>query len=225
MLLLLFASDSLAIGCVDSSSLTDLQCVELLYTPFDPSKLRQQLGGNEEDVCSFHGVGCGPTSRVQRIEWVRPSARNPRVFRVPVRLAGSIDFAYLPPAVRSVRMYNQNLVGTIDATVLPDVLKELSLADCNFTGTIILENLPRELNYFSLRANRITGLKSIENIPKTVRMIHIEENIKNDLENCSFLEIVEDKKSPLQDKLSIIDKFIENDPKISPIDKSVNSFE
>lgn len=39
------------------------------------------------------------------------------------------------------------------------------------------------------------------------------------------LEIVEDKKSPLQDKLSIIDKFIENDPKISPIDKSVNSFD
>ena len=39
------------------------------------------------------------------------------------------------------------------------------------------------------------------------------------------MEIVEDKKSPLQDKLSIIDKFIENDPKISPIDKSVNSFD
>ena len=46
-----------------------------------------------------------------------------------------------------------------------------------------------------------------------------EDNIKHEL------EIVEDKKSPLQDKLSIIDKFIENDPKISPIDKSVNSFD
>tara|TARA_B100001029_G_scaffold165355_1_gene156947 strand:+ start:4105 stop:4827 length:723 start_codon:yes stop_codon:yes gene_type:complete len=39
------------------------------------------------------------------------------------------------------------------------------------------------------------------------------------------LEIVEDKKSPLQDKLSIINKFIENDPKIPPIDKSENSFD
>ena len=46
-----------------------------------------------------------------------------------------------------------------------------------------------------------------------------EDNIKHES------EIVEDKKSPLQDKLSIIDKFIENDPKISPIDKSVNSFD
>ena len=46
-----------------------------------------------------------------------------------------------------------------------------------------------------------------------------------DINTKNELEIVEDKKSPLQDKLSMIDKFIENDPKISPIDKSVNSFD
>jgi hypothetical protein len=37
-------------------------------------------------------------------------------------------------------------------------------------------------------------------------------------------KVLGDKKSPLQDKLSIINKFIENDPKISPVKQSENTF-
>ena len=38
-------------------------------------------------------------------------------------------------------------------------------------------------------------------------------------------KIQEDEKSPLQDKLTIIDQFIENDPKISPVRQSENTFD
>ena len=37
-------------------------------------------------------------------------------------------------------------------------------------------------------------------------------------------KVLGDKKSPLQDKLSIINQFIENDPKISPVKQSENTF-
>ena len=37
-------------------------------------------------------------------------------------------------------------------------------------------------------------------------------------------KFIGDKKSPLQDKLSIINQFIENDPKISPVNQSENTF-
>ena len=37
-------------------------------------------------------------------------------------------------------------------------------------------------------------------------------------------KVLEDKKNPLQDKLPIIDRFIENDPKISPVKQSENTF-
>ena len=36
-------------------------------------------------------------------------------------------------------------------------------------------------------------------------------------------KVLGDKKSPLQDKMSIINKFIENDPKISPVKQSENT--
>ena len=37
-------------------------------------------------------------------------------------------------------------------------------------------------------------------------------------------KVLGDKKSPLQDKMSIINQFIENDPKISPVKQSENTF-
>ena len=201
MLLLLSAVDDSPIGRFDPSLLSDLQCVELLYTPNNPKDLRQQLGGNEDDVCSFHGITCDPNDRVQRIRW-----SSVFIFgRKRVQLHGGINFSFFPRQVQSVTIFNQNVVGTIDLAVLPETLVTMSLQHCKFSGTVDVRSLPRGLKHLYIRHNCFTGIADIVNLPDTIEKLSIEERITQEALHIGKLP-----DGPLQVAL-----YVKNIPKLT----------
>ncbi len=121
------------------------------------------------------------------------------------------------------KFLNKLALKTLDRSVLKKSM-EVEFKPNNSietTNQIIETNSPEiEEKTEEVFSNESLEKKEINNLK-----LSFVEWIKFTDENTINVEkkVLEDKKSPLQDKLSIINQFIENDPKISPVKKSENT--
>ena len=121
------------------------------------------------------------------------------------------------------KFLNKLALKTLDRSVLKKSM-EVEFKPNNSIETInqIIETNSPEIEEKTeeVFSNESLEKKEINNIK-----LSFVEWIKFTDENTINVEkkVLEDKKSPLQDKLSIINQFIENDPKISPVKKSENT--
>ena len=157
--------DSSAIGRVNPSLLSDHQLMELFFTPGNREESRQNLGGDEDDACTWAGVRCDKAGCVDLINFDK----------LDMSLAGAIEFRMLPPAVTCARFNALPLSGTVDTTALPIPLEFLQARKCRFSGTLSLGNLPRGLIQLVFGQNRITAVESIENLPESLQFLEIDE--------------------------------------------------
>ena len=192
----LLSSDFTPAGRCDTSMLTQQQMVELLFTPYDPNKSREDLKGDPDDACTWEGVECTEAGDISDIEW----------HSWVIQLKGSIDFKMFPMTVKFIKVYFQDLYGEIDTTAFPESLEYLCLAKCFFTGTIDLGSLPPRMQFFQVSNNKITEVRNVQNFPDTMqclmisekhivaKTIHVgalpENNLKLNFRDCGFSEVI-----------------------------------
>ena len=121
------------------------------------------------------------------------------------------------------KFLNKLALKTLDRSVLKKSM-EVEFKPNNSIETInqIIETNSPEIEE---KTEEVFSKESLEKKEINNLKLSFVEWIKYTDENTINLEkkVLEDKKSPLQDKLSIINQFIENDPKISPVKKSENT--
>ena len=169
MLFNLSASDPLPAGRINPSMLTDQQLMELLYTPLDPKRSRSELGGSEDNACTWRGISCRH-ARVTSIFWSGMAD--------DLQLDGVIDFAMLPPSLLTLCFSWKSLRGDIDTSALPPQLEVFQLESCAFTGTLDLGNLPRTLMVFRVTYEKVTAIVNMENLPSSlIEFVLSEQNL------------------------------------------------
>ena len=121
------------------------------------------------------------------------------------------------------KFLNKLALKTLDRSVLKKSM-EVEFKPNNSIETInqIIETNSPEIEE---KTEEVFSNESLEKKEINNLKLSFVEWIKFTDENTINVEkkVLEDKKSPLQDKLSIINQFIENDPKISPVKKSENT--
>ena len=121
------------------------------------------------------------------------------------------------------KFLNKLALKTLDRSVLKKSM-EVEFKPNNSIETInqIIETNSPEIEE---KTEEVFSKESLEKKEINNLKLSFVEWIKYTDENTINLEkkVLEDEKSPLQDKLSIINQFIENDPKISPVKKSENT--
>ena len=163
-MIFLLTADSDALGRFNPSMLSNEQVMELLFVPSDFAKARAQLGGDEDDACTWKGVTC----TADTITNITFGSHN-------FCLCGEVNFQMLPPKLESLVVFNQSLVGEIDTTQLPIGMGKFRVQFCKFTGTIDLGHLPRSLKVLYITYNRITAVAHFGNLPTGMEKLHISE--------------------------------------------------
>jgi len=122
------------------------------------------------------------------------------------------------------KVLNKLALKTLDRSVLKKSMEvEFKPNNSNRKSTPIIDTNSHEIVEKTEEVFLNKGLE--KNEINNLKLSFIEW-IKFTEENTIYREkkVLIDKKSPIQDKLSIIDQFIENDPKISSVKQSENTF-
>ena len=159
-------ADMQRIGRVDATMLSQQQMMELFFTPDDYDVARVQLKGAEDDACSWHEVQCDEAKNITKIEWLSTS----------IRLQGSLNFSMLPPKLKSLSMYLQDLIGEVNVCALPQKMEYFGIQACRFTGTLDLGSLPRTLHHVYIMDNKITGIVNLCNLPEGLQMFQVRDS-------------------------------------------------
>ena len=175
--------------------LTEQQMMELFLSPEDPEDARSQLGGVEDDACTWSHVQC-EDSKVTSISW----------HSADLLLGGSIDMVRLPRQLRSLNLYHQPLRGEADTTDLPETLTVLCIDNCQISGTLDLGSLPPPMMNFTVRGNAISAISNfggfssnlyhcqIQNEPiknKVLRVGKLPENgLRPRLQGCGIIHLL-----------------------------------
>ena len=109
MLIFILCVENDHLGRINPSMLTQQQRAELFFTPDNPQKARADLGGNEDDACSWFGFHCDQSGKMKAI------ALN----IAHIYLKGSVQLSMLPLSLTSFNLYEQQLSGEVDVTALP----------------------------------------------------------------------------------------------------------
>ena len=167
MLTVLIQSIDASLGRINPSILTEQQVMELFFTPTYAEDAREDLGGDENDACTWSAVSC-TGGVIEKINWTAEE----------IFLQGSIDFSMVPRNIINLVMENQDLSGTVDTRSLPDSLEEIRLSDCPFTGTLDLGHLPYHLRNITVWQNNIDAVQNICDLPPLLHTLDIcERNV------------------------------------------------
>ena len=158
-------SDAPALGRVDPSTLSDQQLMELFFTPDDYEKSRRELGGQEDNACTWERTDCNSDGRLTSISWHASL----------VKLKGIIAMAFLPPELKYFNLYHVALRGEVNTSALPVNLDVVCIENTELSGTLDMANLPRKLTEFVVVENRITAVGDIVNLPETLNYFTIGE--------------------------------------------------
>ena len=111
MFQLILSADS-SIGRFDKNSLSDQTLMELLVDRLTHQAKYILRDSTEEfkDKCTWECVTCDVEDNVVQIHFMQP-------------YNGTLDFAFIPPKVRSFATKNQYFHGTIDTALLPSGLE------------------------------------------------------------------------------------------------------
>ena len=108
-----------------------------------PSKQPAIWASLQSDCCSASGVACDINQRVISISWTS------------LNLDGSINGSAIPPLLRTLELYYNQINGTFP-NALPSGLTKLDLSTNRITGNIPT-TLPSGLLFFHVPANQMTG--------------------------------------------------------------------
>ena len=165
-MLSLIAADLEATGRFDPSMLTELQRLEMFFTPVEGTHAWEALGGDADDPCTWVGLQCNKSNVVVQIRWVSSF----------FSISGSVDFSMLPSELTHIVIDGfPAITGEVNTKDLPLTLSDLYLHGCSFTGTLDMGNLPPKLENFTVRENKITAIRNFRNIPPSLRSIKIQE--------------------------------------------------
>ena len=182
-----------SLGRVDYSSLSDQTLMEMLFDGFDDEakKKYQDNEGMYLDVCDWSCVTCDDDERVIKIGadsseisgsiqfcYVPPKVKKLKVIPswLGSELTGSVDLAHLPKDMKHLDLQNNMLTGKIDLTKLPEGMKKLFLDHNQLTGEIDLTQLPKGMRSLRLDSNQLTGEIDLTCLPEGMQYLHISRN-------------------------------------------------
>ena len=167
----LYFCDSTSVGRINREMLSEMQVMELFYTPIEHFDAHVHFKGDEDDPCTWAGLFCND-NHVSSIDW----------YELNVSLQGSLNFCMLPRQIEYVSIFGQRLIGDVDVGQLPETLEYFCIHSCQFTGTLDIEKLPRKMKYFITGENAITDIRNVRNLPESLEELNVQERgIQKDL--------------------------------------------
>ena len=92
-------------------------------------------------------------------------------------IGGTLDFAALPNALRTMQVVFAPFAGSVAFTALPHELRRLQLQNCAFDGSIELGALPQKIEHIILARNRFVGTFNFENLPPSLSELDVSYNL------------------------------------------------
>ena len=195
-MLLLLCPDMAQCGRFNPSMLSDHHMVELFFIPMDYDESRKELGGDEDDTCTWDGIQCSPAKRVERIDW----------YVLHVETTGEVNFRMLPPLLERLMLRYQALTGEVDTSNLPPQMKQIYIHSCDLSGTLHLGNLPQTLEDLRFSSTSISSIVRFSNLPESLETVQIDAGnvvdedlrigklplgkIHISIEDCAFQRII-----------------------------------
>ena len=164
-MLFFFCADANALGRVDKANLSELQVMDLFFTPANPAITRRQLGGDESDPCTWEGVRCYGGDAVKVVRW----------YNLNIVLEGKIDFTMIPRNALTVEMTGQIFTGEVSTAYLPPGIRRFVLSMCRFTGTLDMGGLPSSLTALIVTKNNLTGIVNVCDLPVSLEECEYQE--------------------------------------------------
>ena len=168
-----YFADVLPTGRINTAMLSDLEIMEIMYTPLNDQPAHKVLKGDPNDVSTWEGVRCDDEGHIVVISWMQ----------AVIVLRGSVDFSTLPPRLESFYLMDQLFEGEIKTTNLPENLRTFSVFNCpNISGTLDVGQLPRTLTSLVVKRNCVTSLQNVRNLPPNLERFvvcerFVEENV------------------------------------------------
>ena len=164
-MLSLYFADSTPAGRMNADMLTEQQVFELFFTPDNHEDAHELLEGDENDACSWVGIGCDD-DRIENLDW----------HEVDLVLQGSLNFSIFPRHMKFFNVVGQRLVGEVDLGHLSEELTYFRIRSCAITGTLDIEKLPRNLEYCIVANNSISDIVNVRNLPKNLIELDVQEH-------------------------------------------------
>ncbi|KNH04162.1 leucine-rich repeat protein [Perkinsela sp. CCAP 1560/4] len=165
MRLALFCLDTLdpLLGRLDYASLSQQALMELVI----------------EEIINKQKI-CGDSNEPQDIDdWLGVKLEDDKVVEIDWNssdLTGLLHLQWLPSSVCTCTIILNQLAGTLDLASLPVAMKQLGLGINAFTGCIDLERLPENMESFAINSNQLSGSLKLGSLPKTLTQFNATYN-------------------------------------------------
>ena len=148
----------------DFHSLSEQTLFELLFEPVK-SQVILDTDGNIQDIHNLSGVEFNENESISSLYYYSS------------RLAGTINFEYLPSQLDRARLSCNTLYGSIECGKLPTELRYFNVYDNKLGGRLELCDLPHRILYLCVSRNRISGTLSFENLPASLYALDVGMNL------------------------------------------------
>ena len=166
----LIASDSSNLGRLDYDSLSTQALMEIFIAGIENRDVICGSAETPDDFDKWDGFEYSGERSVEiteeefKITWMR------------LHLVGTIDLQWLPPAIRWLNIFENELKGSLNLTALPESMEVLDCKNNAFSGEIDLRNLPAEIAYLGLAINQLSGSLNLEQLPQSIRELYLHSN-------------------------------------------------
>ena len=148
--ILLTAADPSILGRVDKASLSTQALMEIFIEGIENREIISGCAEEPNDFDKWNGF-----------EYVEEQPADAAVkliniYWVELGLAGTIDLQWLPPAIRSLSIRDNELSGSLNLTALPPSIQLLECRSNGFSGEIDLCRLPAEIEDLYLSINHLS---------------------------------------------------------------------
>ena len=162
----LLSADIANIGRFNVAMLSDHDLMGVFLSPDDYEAAREQLGGDEDDACTWKGISCDEDLNITSIDW--HSSR--------IAMEGEVNLRALPPKLTKLNAYRQKLSGEVDITALPEDIIIVCVQSTKIHGTLDMGSLPQKIEQFFFTGNRITSITNVCNFPVSLKFLHFGEH-------------------------------------------------